>query len=347
MRAAVLHSPHNLSLEDRPDPVPGPGAVVLDIETTTLCGTDVRLFTGAKTSGVVPDVVVGHEIAGRVSAVGDGLPQEWVGRQATVSIVLSCGACDHCLRDREHLCERLRLFGYALDGGLAEKMLVPAEAVARGNLILTPQDLPPALLALAEPVSCCLNGLDQYRVNPGDTVVVIGAGPIGLLHTQLARYAGAGQVIVANRGEDRRRIAEQLGADLTLDPSAVDLVETVRDATNGRGADAVVVCIGAPDLANTALACAAAGGRVNYFAGFPKGSTAQMDPNLIHYNELEVTGGSNARRRDVRRAVDLLAGGAIDHDAIVTHTFSLDRIEEAYQAVADQLGVKMAIDPRI
>lgn len=346
MLAAVLHRPEDLELVERPDPTPGPGEVVLDIEATTLCGTDLRLLSGAKTSGVRPDVVVGHEIAGRVSQVGEGVDPALVGRQATVSIVVSCGRCRACLADAEHLCEHLELIGYGIDGGLAEKMLVPARAMERGNLVLTPSELDPRLLALAEPVSCCLNGLGQYRVEAGDTMLVIGAGPIGLLHTQLARHSGAGQVIVANRGRERREAAERLGADCTIDPSEHDLLEVVHERTNGRGGDVVVVCIGVPELANVALQCAAPRGRVNFFAGFPKGSTAQMDPNLIHYNELVVTGGSNARRRDVRRAVELLAAGAINLDEMVTDTFALRDVRQAYQALADRTGVKVAVVPR-
>lgn len=346
MLAAVLHKPEDLELVERPDPEPGPGEVVLDIEATTLCGTDLRLLSGAKTSGVRPDVMVGHEIAGRVSAVGEGVDPALVGRQATVSIVVSCGRCRACLADAEHLCENLELVGYGIDGGLAEKMLVPARAVERGNLVLTPSELDPRLLALAEPVSCCLNGLGQYRVEPGDTVLVIGAGPIGLLHTQLARHSGAGQILVANRGLARREAAERLGASATVDPSEHDLVEFVREHTAGRGADVVVVCIGVPELANVALQFAAPRGRVNFFAGFPKGSTAEMDPNLIHYNELVVTGGSNARRRDVRRAVELLAAGAINLDEMVTDTFALRDVRDAYQALAHRTGVKVAVAPR-
>ena len=346
MRAAVLNAPQDLQLTEKDVPVAGPGEVVLKIEANTLCGTDYRLYTGAKTAGVRPGVVPGHEIAGRVHQIGEGVdayyPDLKVGQQATVSIVVSCGACRNCLHDREHLCENLELFGYGYDGGLQEYILVPANVVARGNLFPVTKELSPKALCLAEPVSCCLNGIANFGINQADTVVIMGAGPIGLLHAQLAKHAGAANVIVSNRGAGRREIATKLGVTAV---HSDDLVQTVNDMTAGRGADVVIVCIGVPELANQALEIAADGGRVNYFAGFPKGSTSTMEPNLIHYKELQVTGGSNARRRDVAKAIELLQDGVIDVDAIVTHEFALSDVHSAYDALRDRIGVKVVVIP--
>lgn len=346
MRAATLNAPEDLRLVEKDKPKPGKGEVLLKIEANTMCGTDYRLYTGAKTSGVDYGVVPGHEIAGRIAEIGEGVeeiqPGLKVGQQATVSIVVSCGRCDNCLKDREHLCSDLELFGYAIDGGLQEYMLVPERALRRGNLITTNKELDPKALCLAEPISCCLNGLDQFKVNLGDVVAILGAGPIGLIHAQLARSSGASYVFVSNRSETRREVADRVGA---VGVSQDELDSRVKEVTNGAGADVVIVCIGATELAQDALELARDGGRVNYFAGFPKGSTSQMEPNLIHYKELQVTGGSNARRRDVKRAIEVLESGAIDVDEIVTHTFPLSKVHEAYQAVADRIGVKIAVIP--
>ena len=342
MRALVFVEPGRIELQERPDPTPGPGELLLAIEATTLCGTDLRIISGAKTAGVRRGVVMGHEMAGRVAAVGEGVTGYEVGQQATPAIVLSCNHCRVCLLGYEHLCENLRLFGYEIDGGLADFCLVPAQAVAQGNVITTRAEVPPTHLALAEPLSCCINALNQYRVHTGDVVAILGAGPIGLLHLQLAKLSGAAQVIVSNRSVSRRAPAAAMGA-LAVGPD--EIAEAVADATGGLGADVVVVCIGDTDLATVALDLARPGGRVSYFAGFPKGSTAEVDVNLLHYKELEVTGGSNARRRDVQAAVRLLETGTLDADAIVTHTFGLDQAEDAYQAVRDRLGVKIAVTP--
>ncbi len=344
MAAAILGGIGDLSLRRVPRPSPGPGEVLLRVEANTICGTDLRIISGAKTAGVRPGVILGHEFAGRVEAVGDGVDDVPVGAQATCSIVVSCQRCPACLAGREHLCERLVLFGYELDGGLAEYLLVPKVAMDHGNLVLVERELPATTLALAEPVSCCLNGARQVRVAPGDTVVVLGTGPIGLLHVALAKLAGATTVLVSGR-PGRLDPALALGATEAYDLTGEALTREILRRTKGRGADVVIVAVGGLDLANQALEVAAIGGRVNYFAGFPKGSTATMEANLIHYRELVVTGGSNARRADVVQAVDLLSSGALDVGSLVTHQFPLADLDDAVEAVRQRRGLKVAVMP--
>lgn len=344
MNAAVLHGIDDLKLERRPVPEPGPGEVLLKVDANTICGTDLRLISGAKTAGVRPGVIMGHEFAGRVAAVGEGVEGVDVGRQATCSIVVSCQRCINCLNGREHLCEDLELFGYAIDGGMAEYLLVPERAMRKGNLVLTPNELSPTLLALAEPLSCVLNGAHQVNVRPGDSVAVLGTGPIGLLHIALARMSGATRIFASGR-PGRLEMAEQLGA-IAVTETGDELVNLISGRTEGRGVDVVIVAVGDTTLANIALRLAAIGGRVNYFAGFPKGSTAVTDPNIIHYNELVVTGGSNARRTDVVRAVELLSSGLLPVADIVSHTFPLTDLDGAIAAVRDRAGLKVAVLPQ-
>ncbi len=344
MRAAVLRGIGDVGLETRKVPEPGPGEVLLKIEANTICGTDLRIISGAKTAGVRPGVIMGHEFAGRIAAIGEGVTGYEVGRQATCSIVLSCGRCGPCLIGREHLCENLRLIGYEIDGGLADYFLVPTEAVARGNLVMAPRELAPTLLALAEPLSCVLNGADLVATRPGDSVVVLGTGPIGLLHIALAKASGATRIIGVGR-PGRLEPATKAGATDVIGLEGPEMVAEVKRLLPA-GADVVIVAVGALELAEYALEIAGIASRVSYFAGFPKGSMAQMDPNLIHYKEIQVTGGSNARRSDVRRAVDLLASGSLSVDHIVSHVFPLDRFDEALAAVRDRVGLKIAVAPR-
>jgi len=344
MNAAVLEDVGRLRLRRVRRPEPGPGEVVLKIEANTICGTDLRIVSGAKTAGVRPGVILGHEFAGRVAAVGDGVAGVPVGAQATCSIVVGCLRCAACQSGREHLCENLILFGYELDGGLAEYLLVPRIAMEHGNLVVVVErELPATTLALAEPVSCCLNGARQVAVAPGETVVVLGAGPIGLLHIALAQLAGA--TIFATGRPGRLEAALSLGATEAFDLTGDALTREIMHRTGGRGADVVIVAAGDLSLANQALELAAIGGRVNYFAGFPKGSAATMDPNLIHYRELLVSGGSNARRADVARAVGLLSSGALDVGSMVTHQFPLSELDEAMAAVRQRRGLKVAVVP--
>ena len=344
MPALVLNGPGDVQLTEKPIPTPGPGEVVLAVEATTICGTDLRIMSGEKTTGVRPGVTLGHEIAGRIASLGEGVEGLTAGQQATVSIVVSCGTCRACLTGREHLCSRCELVGYGMDGGLAPWLRVPARAVRRGNIISVAAEMPATRLALAEPLSCVLNGHRRHSgVNPGETVVIIGGGAIGLLHTELNLACGAGRVIVCEKHADRRDRAAAMGAVTTCPEH---LSEVVAEHTGGYGAELVIVAIGRNELAEESLSLAAPGGRVSWFAGFPKGSMASITPNTVHYQELTVSGGSNAGRADVHRAVDMLEGGDIDEAPIVTHTFGLSQWTEAVDAVRGHAGVKIAIDPQ-
>ena len=224
MPALVLNGPGDVQLTEKPIPTPGPGEVVLAVEATTICGTDLRIMSGEKTTGVRPGVTLGHEIAGRIASLGEGVEGLTAGQQATVSIVVSCGTCRACLTGREHLCSRCELVGYGIDGGLAPWLRVPARAVRRGNIISVAAEMPATRLALAEPLSCVLNGHRRHSgVNPGETVVIIGGGAIGLLHTELNLACGAGRVIVCEKHADRRDRAAAMGA-VTTCPEHLSLI---------------------------------------------------------------------------------------------------------------------------
>ncbi len=326
-------------------PEPGPGEVVIRVGANTVCGTDLRILRGEKTKGVDVGVVLGHEVAGHVDAVGDGVQDFEAGDLVAMPPSLICGLCGPCRRGYEHLCERAHLVGYDVNGGLADYMLMPRAAVARGLLMKGSPDLEPAQLALAEPVSCCLNGLDNYRVEIGDVVVVLGAGPIGMIHLQLARLAGAQTVIVSEPHAGRRGRAAALGADVVVDPAADDLQDVVREVTGGAGADVAVLCIGLPELVNECLTLVRKRGRVSIFAGLAGEGWSTIAANLIHYRELTVVGASNSGRESFARAIRLISSGAIDTGSLLTHTFGLSRASEAIEFVATREGLKVAVVP--
>ena len=345
MRAAVFVGPGQLELQEIPTPTAGEGELLLKVGTNTVCGTDLRIMRGEKTAGIRLGAVLGHEIGGYVTEVGAGVEGFAEGDLVAVNPTVPCLRCWYCQRGAEHLCLDASLFGYAIDGGLAEYIKIPAEAMTRGGIYRCADHLTPVEASLSEPLGCVLNGAHQYQPHPGDTVLVVGAGPIGLLHTQVTRLFGATQVIVSDPSASRRQLARTLGATHDVDPTATDLTEYVRDLTDGRGADVVVIAIGAPPLVQDALAAARKGGHVNFFAGFPKGVMAEMDPNLVHYGELVVTGGSNARRHNQADALDLIAAGAIDVKALHTPTYNLDDVADGIAFVASGEGVKVAISP--
>jgi L-iditol 2-dehydrogenase len=241
--------------------------VLVKIGANTICGTDVRILRGEKTSGVELPVILGHESAGRVAEAGRGVSGYQVGAPVAMAPVVPCRRCWECRHDLENLCANARIMGYSVDGGMAEYMLVPAQAVAAGCLFVARTELPPEQLALAEPLSCVVNGQRWSTVEVDDVVLVMGAGPIGLFHLQLASLAGARAVIVSEPSAPRRSQAERFGATITVDPATQDLGDVVEELSKGVGVDSSVVCIGLPQLVSQAVELSRSGGRVNVFAG--------------------------------------------------------------------------------
>ena len=346
MLAASLRSPGALVLDERPIPTLGPRDVLLSIEATTLCGTDLRIATGQKTNGVTPGVILGHEIAARVWRVGSeltaGVDVPAPGTQVGLAPEIACGHCAPCTSGRSNVCANMRLFGTGVDGGLADFILVPEEALA----CITPvaHEIAPPHLALAEPLSCCLRATTRLPIESNSRVLVLGTGPIGLIHCALAVCAGA-RVMACGR-QARLEPARAMGVEVTTSAQGEDLVREVLRWTDGIGADVVIIAVGDPGLVPIAAQCARIGGHVSFFAGFPAGATAQIDPNLVHYRELTISGSANATLDDYAAAVETLSSGRIDLSPLITHEYELSDVSDALDAVRTRAGLKVAVRPR-
>lgn len=345
MRAALLTAPNQMILTEVPTPSAAPGELVLRVRMATICGTDIRIFRGKKTRGVRFPSVIGHEFAGEVVEVGEGVQGFNVGDRVSVDPVIPCHHCTYCQGGMENVCANRTAIGYEFDGAFAEYVRIPASAVTGGHVFKVADGITWEQAALAEPLGCCINGQEHARIGLGDVVVILGAGPIGLMHLQLAKAAGAHRVIVSEPMAHRREIALALGADCVVNPEKEDLLAVVRDLSSGLGADVVIVAIGIPALVNQALTLVRKGGRVNLFAGFAVGDMPPLDVNLIHYNELFVTGASALTRRHYEKALRLIETGAVKVGELVSHRFPLERIHEALHVAENGLGIKVAIQP--
>ncbi len=342
MKAGILNAPHNLALEDVPDPIVERGDLVLRVRAATVCGTDIRILRGKKTAGVRYPAIIGHEFAGEIVDVGGGGDFR-IGQRVTVDPAIPCGRCHYCKTGSENICANLIAIGYELDGAFAEYVRIPARALDCGNVREIPDTLSFEEAALTEPLACVVNGQQKVGVKPGDEVVVLGAGPIGLLHVKLARFSGARRVIVSEPNAHRRQAALEAGADVVIDPSADDPAAVVRAETAGLGADVAIVAIGVPSLANLALSLVKQRGRVSLFAGFSVGEMAPLDVNRIHYGEITVTGAFGLSRATFDTAFDLLARGRIDVRPFITQRFDLSDIVQALACAEGGSAVKVAI----
>jgi len=343
MRAAVLQAPNVLELAKIDIPQAGPGELVLRVCAATVCGTDLRILTGKKTKGVRFPSVIGHEFAGEVVEIGKGVELFKIGDRVCMDPVIPCLSCAYCKNGHENVCQNRQAMGYEFDGAFAEFIRIPAIALRSGNVFHIPDHMSYEAAALAEPLACCINGQQNAQVRVGDTVVVLGAGPIGLMHVALAKLAGARQVIVSEPNLARRQAAIDRGVDGACDPSTESVEQFVKDRTNGLGADVVILAIGVPQLANEALGLVRKGGRVNLFAGFSAGAMSNIDVNLIHYNEIIVTGASALTRSGYELALNMLATGQIDAKSLITHRFSVADSLAAFEEAGSGRALKVAI----
>lgn len=290
--------------------------------------------------------VLGHEVAGEIVQVGDGVEGWAVGDRVQVIAAIPDGTCYQCRRGYQTVCENLESIGYQYDGGFAELMRVPAKVLAVDGVNRIPDGLSPAEAALTEPLACVLNGQELARVGEGDSVVVVGAGPIGCLHVRLARARGATCVILIDVNPTRLELASRVQPDHVINGAEQDPVEAVLDLTDGRGADVVITAAAAKAPQEQALSMAVPRGRVSLFGGLPKDDPIiRSDSNLIHYRELSVVGAYGSTPRHNREALGLIASGQVPVGDLITNRLPLDRITDALDIVARGEGIKVVIEP--
>jgi L-iditol 2-dehydrogenase len=342
MRAVRKLAPGHghVALADTPEPVAGPGEVVVEVDAAGICGTDLHIEQGEFPT--TPPVTMGHELAGRIAAVGPGVTRWRPGDRVTAETYFhTCGRCLHCRRGRPNLCRERRSIGSKADGAFAPFILLPA-----ANLHRVPDGLALEHAALTEPLACVVHGvIDTAQVRAGDRVVVAGPGPIGLLALQVALAAGARVVVLGAAADGARlRTATRLGAAAALDVEATaDLEAAVDDALGAEGADLVIECSGAGPAADTLLRLAARGGR--YCQMGLSGRPVSLDLDLVCYKELVVTGSNATVPTAWPRALRLLADGRVDVSGVITHRFPLGGWDEALDTVQRRVGIKVLLRP--
>lgn len=337
MKALRFFEPGKVAVVDTPTPEPGPGEVVLKVHATGLCNSDVRVYLGEKkaAAGVVP----GHELMGEVAAVGPGADAR-EGEVVAVCPIQACGRCSFCREGFRNRCPSRKTLGYDLDGGIAEYVRIPAPLVAMGHLLPVDPAAPPQVRAFVEPLACVLNSLEAIGVRAGSPAVVVGGGPMGLVHLITARAYGADPVLVVEPEPARRAVALELGATAAVPPE--EAKEASDELTEGEGFPSVAMAVGFSSAVPTALSVTRKLGRVNLFAGFPPGSSYNLDLNKLHYDEIFLLGTQNAPFVHYARAARLVSR-IPGIERIITHTYSLEEAAGAYTARLGKDGLKSAV----
>jgi L-iditol 2-dehydrogenase len=331
VKAAILYGKELIRIEDVAPPPLNPGEVRLRIEAALTCGTDLKVFKrGYHAKMIVPPAVFGHELAGVISELGDGCAKsEWqIGDRVVPANSAPCGNCFHCGVGQENICDDLQF----LNGAYAESIVVPARIVQKNLLRLKPgTDFADA--ALTEPLACVVQGVDDTKLRAGQHVLVIGAGPIGLMFVALAKNRGC-DVTVAGRRAARLEAAQRLGASQTIDiGDGWNLPAKIRGATKTHF-DAVVEAVGRPETWEAGVRLVRKGGTVNFFGGCPAGTTVALDTTFIHYSDLTLLASFHHTPRAIRQALEFIEAGVIHAGDFVDGECPLTQLPELFQKMA-------------
>ena len=344
MRAAVLYGKEDVRLESVPVPPVGAGELLIRVRTALTCGTDVKVFRrGYHAKMIIPPALFGHEMAGDVVAAGEGITKFRIGQRIVAANSAPCDRCFFCRHNQQNLCEDL-LFN---NGAYAEFMRLP-ERIVRTNTYAIPAQLAYKDAALVEPLACVLRGLHESNLQPGDTIAVMGLGPIGLMFVRLAKWAfGARVIAIARRLEQVDRAIVLGAAEGVLMGDDTAVVSEVRARTAQRGADVVIEAIGHPQAWELGTHLVRKGGTVNFFGGCPTGTKVALDTHRLHYSEIACKASFHHTPDHIRRALELIADGTVTASHIVNHEEPLSRLPQVLSDLAHHRNgqIKTAIVP--
>jgi L-iditol 2-dehydrogenase len=343
MKAAVLHGREDVRIEQVPVPIAGQGELIVQVGAALTCGTDLKVFRrGYHARMIVPPALFGHELAGTIVEAGQGVTDFASGDRVVALNSAPCGECYFCLRGQENLCDDL-LFN---NGAYAEFIRIPARIVAK-NTLKVPDNVPLEHAALTEPLACAVHGLEDSHPRQGDTIAVIGGGPLGLMILHVAALAGY-EVIAIVRHDGQAEAARQLGAAHVVQSASISkaIRETRALTPNGRGVDIAIEAVGIPEAWQEAVELVRKGGTVNFFGGCAVGTHVTLDTNRIHYNGITLRATFHHTPAICRKALDLIAGGRFQAGAFITghaHLYELNRVFEKLMNRSSE--IKTAIVP--
>ena len=344
MKAGVLQKLEKLVYRDVPHPQTDDGGVILKIKACAVCNSDLRLFHYGHKRMTLPQII-GHEVCATIEQINGKAGDFTVGDRVEVTPKIPCGTCFYCERGQYLACPQGESFGYQLPGGFAEYMAVPKRGVDFGVLSQVNAKLSDNEATMAEPLACCLKGQRISQVKQGETVVVIGGGPIGMLHCRVAKSHGA-YVILIEHDQKRLNNVGLAAVDVNIEAPDGDLPPQVMELTHNEGADVAIVACSSTRAQVQALELVNKGGRVNFFGGLGPGHPQiTIDSDIIHYRELTVTGTHGSLPEDNRLALDLIANGTIKVDDLVSHTFPLNEIKTAFAYAQSKQGMHVAVIP--
>ena len=352
MKALRFYAPDDLRLEDVPEPECGPDEVKMRVRNCSTCGTDVKIRHNGH-QNLTPPRIIGHEIAGEIVEVGAEVNAsygtQWqVGDRVQVIAAVPCGDCYECSKGWMEVCQNQTSVGYQYDGGFAEFMIVPRQVLKVDGLNRIPDNVGFDEASAAEPFACAINAQEQLGIEPGDTVVVFGAGPIGGMHIRIARGVHqCGPVYLVDVNAERLAMsADAVHPDEVINAADGDVVARVLELTNGRGADVIITATAANITQEQAIAMAARNGRISFFGGLPKTNpTITCDSNLVHYRQLHIHGANGSAPSHNKKALEYISTGQVPVKDLITRHVALDDVLSAFDIVARGEAIKVTVEP--
>jgi len=346
MKAAVLKEIEDLEIKDVSYPDFSSGEILIKIKACSICGTDIRIYHHGHKHMRFPRII-GHELSGEIIEVGERVKNYRIGEKVAIAPAIPCGRCYYCRRGMQSMCINLTAIGYHYDGGFAEFMRVPENAVRNGCVNLIPSNLSFEEAALAEPFACAINGQELSRIGLGDVVAVVGAGPLGCIHLQLAKVKGASKTILIELSEERIEFARKFfSPDIIINPSLENAIQRVKDETKGRGADKIIVACPSNKAQEDSLSMVAPRGIINFFGGLPLDKPfIKFNSNLVHYGEFYIVGTHGSAPYHNELALNLISQGKVRIKELISHRLPLERLEEGLHLAESGKGMKIVIKP--
>lgn len=338
MRAAIFKGVNVISIEDIEAPLLPEGGILLKVKAAGICGTDVRIFRGRKM--VTPPKIIGHEFSGEITEVSDSANGYSVGDRVVVEAIIPCGECYACKRGEKNICTGRQTLGYEYNGGFAEYVAVPEQAVSAGCVIKIPESVSFEEAAACEPAAACINGNAKIDGNLRESLLVAGDGPVGLIHTQLGKICGFKKIILAGTDDEKLQIGRELGADAVVNVKNGDLASFIKGNIDEEGIECVVAANNNRNSLEECIPLLKKGGEIIIFAGYKGEETVEINLNLIHYREIKIKGSSGHSAKDMKRAVELLESGELNLKRLITHRFSADDIVKGIEMKESLVGIK-------
>lgn len=346
MKAIVYHGINDVRLDNIAVPEINEYEALLKVHSSALCGTDLRV----KSSGHrgIPGIdtrILGHEVAGTIARVGEKINSLTGGMRVAVAPVSGCGVCRQCISGMQNFCSKNIVLGLTTSGGLAEYMVIPEPHIKGGNVFIMPDNMDFDVAAIAEPLATVFTGLSECKVKPADVVLIIGAGPVGLMHMEMAKIFGAQKVIVSEILAERREMALNFGADCVVNPLKEDLKDIISSLSYGRGADAIVIAAASSEAQSQSLDLVAIGGHINFFGTLPKGKEkVVIDSNKIHYKNIKILGTTGTTVINYYKTMELIIRSKISLSKFISARFSLDQYREAFEAAKSTSSLKVIFE---